>query len=372
MWNVQTGEQKTVLIGHKGSIRAFAFSSVNKEIFASGSSDGTIRFWNTDTREVQSIFSTEHTAGVKVVAFTADNQMLASATTNGTVQIWNIKTGRHLPTPSIAHHDKTVASTFSTDATIFASHGADTIERSIGKGNRTTTKPDKNTHLYLLPTGDKLKSLPLKPESLAFSPDNRILAAAIRKQGIRFLSIDSGLEMSRIKTLISYEDKLMFSPNGKFLALSASKPEIWDVSTQQEIPSPDISFVNAFAFSPDSTLIAFKHNKGIDLCSVTPTGIQVRKEIRPKKFFTREDILLFSPDGNTLLDPNSDAWDDKIELWDVDSGFSLGALFGHSEPFQTLVFSHDGKILASGATDGTVLLWDWEKIITKANKNKGN
>ena len=138
------------------------------------------------------------------------------------------------------------------------------------------------------------------------------------------------------------------------------------------LTSPDINWVTGIAFSPDSSLLAIKHIKGIDLCSVTHTGMQVRTEIRPKKFDWRGNMLLFSPDGRILLDPKSDAWDDEIELWDVDSGCKLGILLGHSQPIETLVFSHDGKILASGSQDGTVLLWDWEKIISKAKENKGN
>ena len=98
---------------------------------------------------------------------------------------------------------------FSRDATLFASHGADTIVRSIGNSTRTTSKPHKETHLWILPTGDKLLSLPQEANTLAFSPDNKILAATTHKQGIRLWSIDSGLEMFRIKTLISYEDKLI-------------------------------------------------------------------------------------------------------------------------------------------------------------------
>ena len=33
----------------------------------------------------------------------------------------------------------------------------------------------------------------------------------------------------------------------------------------------------------------------------------------------------------------------------------------------TIAFSHDGMILASGSENGTIQLWDWEKIITKVN-----
>ena len=75
------------------------------------------------------------------------------------------------------------------------------------------------------------------------------------------------------------------------------------------------------------------------------------------------DILIFSPDGKILL--GSKSLESRLQLWDVDTGISLGTLLGHTEPIETLVFSHDGKTLASGSEDGTVLLWDWKKIITK-------
>ncbi len=374
LWDVQKGQQQTILAGHKSSISALAFSPVKEGFLASGSRDGTIRFWNTHTGQEQSIFTTGHTSGVKAIAFTADNTMLNSASSNGTVQIWNVKIGRQLPSPPIAYHDKSETLAFSQDAMLFASHGADTIVRSIGESTRTTSKPHKETHLWLLPTGDKLVSLPQKANSLAFSPDKKILAAGTRRQGIRLWSIDSGLEMFRIKSSSTFGSKLMFSPNGKFLAMhgSGSNPEVWDVFMQHEITPPNINFVKTFTFSPDSSLIALKHYKGIDLCSVTRAGMQVLKEIRPKKYHFSDEILIFSPDGKTLLDLNQDNWQEKIELWDVDTGNKFGTLLGHTEQIETLVFSHDGKTLASGSEDGTILLWDWEKIITKAKENKGD
>ena len=46
---------------------------------------------------------------------------------------------------------------------------------------------------------------------------------------------------------------------------------------------------------------------------------------------------------------------------------------GHTVRIQTLKFSHDRKTLASGDADGTILLWDWDKIIAKqTSDNKGN
>ena len=84
------------------------------------------------------------------------------------------------------------------------------------------------------------------------------------------------------------------------------------------------------------------------------------------------EVMLFFLDGKILIEARGKAGREIIQLWDVDTGHDLGALYGHTWRIQTLKFSHDGKILASGSDDGTILLWDWEKIISKAKDNKGN
>ncbi|KAF8544991.1 WD40-repeat-containing domain protein [Trichophaea hybrida] len=70
--------------------------------------------------------------------------------------------------------------------------------------------------------------------------------------------------------------------------------------------------------------------------------------------------VAFSPDGQLLA---SASFDNKVLLWDLSTGATIGGIHGHSsyEEFpwvSPVMFSPDSKLLASGSHDGTVRLWD--------------
>ena len=56
-----------------------------------------------------------------------------------------------------------------------------------------------------------------------------------------------------------------------------------------------------------------------------------------------------------------------IRLWDVAIGEHLAAFWGHPTDIQTLAFSPDGELLASGSYDGTILLWDVKPYLKNEN-----
>jgi hypothetical protein len=65
--------------------------------------------------------------------------------------------------------------------------------------------------------------------------------------------------------------------------------------------------------------------------------------------------LAYSPDGRLLASGSTDG---AVKIWDVASGREQVVLRGHTEPVLAVVFSADGKTLASISKDGSASLWD--------------
>jgi WD40 repeat protein len=132
----------------------------------------------------------------------------------------------------------------------------------------------------------------------------------------------------------------------------------------------------AIAYSCDGKILAAGGRDNVIRLFDASTGREIRRLIghKPRSYNPSADAkspidtlvnatgdggvnsVAFSPDDEILA---SGGWDDTIRLWEVATGKEIRKIDAHKAMVGRVVFSPNGKVLASrGALDGTVRLWD--------------
>ena len=371
LWDTKTKMKRSELEGHTNGVCALAFSPDGTTL-ASGSYDGTIRFWNPNTGKETSTFTTGHSKYITSLAFSNQDTMLTSVDFNGTVDLWNMMTKQGHSYLNIGQNIRDSATSLSDDAILYAAMGNNytTAFSPLGSGmiGGVAGLPVEKFQLWNLTTREELHG-PWTHQNyyingVTFSPNNKMLVVSDRRKGILSWNIDTGEEKVLFNLRSQWKNRLIFSPNGKMLVYQGrhSTTHIWNYETFEEITPYYLKpHTSAISFSPDNTQLAIVYRNQIALWDIEGNEFKERGSIKSGII----EEITFSPDGKYLITANSEGWKKPIIVWDIETGQELLTMKGHTEQITGFKFSHDGKILATGSLDGTILLWDWERIREK-------
>ncbi len=285
LWDTATRLPLGQLKGAPDEITSLAYSPAGT-ILAAGScakleqrdrelkcTQGEIRLWNSETRQLIAQPLTGHSTHVKMLLFAPDGETLVSSDGNNII-LWNVETRQMLGQIAPGHQyaeGSGLARPISSMA--LSPDGKTLVSSGCGKLDKTSAPcTEGEIRLWDMATrqiiGQPLTGYKDEIRSVAFSPDGKTLAAASGKVegAIRLWDIATRQQLGVFTGYLSVMNKVLFSPDGKTLVSSSAGEGVstqnifvWDVATRQLIGQPLVGhneFIEDIAFSPDGRRLA--------------------------------------------------------------------------------------------------------------------
>ena len=325
LWHPDTGTQLHTLQKHmidpkdRNQTTALAFSPDDK-MLACGNEDSNVQLWDITTGESLAVF-TKHIGEIATVAFSPDSSTLATASTDGTVYLWDIKTGNQLPTQITGHPSGVYTTAFSQDSSILTSIASNI--RPTFWDLATLQKPDLNLTSKFRIEGARIGNG--WSSFYTFSPDGSTLASIHRRKNkddsrhthlLRLTDLHTGKDLKiydcRLESISSIERKIVFSPDGKTLALGDNGViNLWNLETDKRMK---ISLMDPKKYR----FFYIQRNRPLSISR-----------------------MVFSPDGKKLV---SGTMGGKVQMWDVESGIEL-CTFLEGQWFEEAIKLGDQRVL---------------------------
>jgi WD40 repeat protein len=203
-----------------------------------------------------------HEGAIISLTSSADGTMFASATSEGSVKIWETETGTELQSiqvEGLSLLSRTVEQKHILETFYEEHHDSYTSISPNGKLFAQTASDLRSINILDVTTGEVLQNLKIEIgdyyASPVFSLDGKTIAAALDGSQIIFWDIESGQDTLRINShQLQPISKLQYSTDGSEIAsMSYGELLVWDPASISLAKS--LAAFGAFDYSPDGTMI---------------------------------------------------------------------------------------------------------------------
>ena len=335
-----TGELLRDLPTPNGRIESMAFHPEGGLLAGGGAN--SIVLWALETGEVVRSFAA-HEETVVSLAFAPDGEILVSSSEDHTVRLWDLG-GQNL---------------YTIQGYVNMIHGVDVSAdgRFLACGS-----DDRKVRLWDFERGEVLAVLDghqSRVHCALFSPDGGSVVASSRDRLVRVWAVPSGEEHYRLPTGRVPYHALAWAHDGRRLATGDREGAmaVWDAATGDRLRNfRHDSMVCAVAFHPNDRLVAA-------VCFDQKITVWDLESGRCVQTFQGHDnevwALDYSRDGRFLVSGSDDC---TVRFWDVATGEGSYVLAEHDGWIQALAFNKAGTVLLTGSQDRTVGVWDVSQL----------
>ena len=346
VWDTEKRQQVAVLFGHKSWVTYVLITSDNKYI-VSASDDKTVRVWN--FIEQESVFE-GHTSDVEGIAMTSDNHYIVSASADKTLKIWNLRK-RYLEATLKGHTDRVRCVVLTSQNKYIVSGSDDTsirvwnlIKKKLVAVLKGHTSPIKK--LFIIKNDTYIVSRAARKIILSWNIKKR------QREPIPNNTIDW-----RWITVVSRDQVYA-------LSLSVIKIELWDLhrqEMQEVLVERSSERIKKISLSNDKMLVAAASMKS----SIHFFRVQPMSEIVSFASHTRWITeVTFLGDKKHVVPCTLE--ENDIKIWCLKKQKEKAILKGHTGKVLVIKITNDNKYLVSGSEDNTIRIWDIKKTRTIA------
>jgi WD40 repeat protein len=337
--------------------------SPDGRLVAGAGADHALHVWDTATGVP--VLTLRHDAAVLSLAFSPNNRLIATGGADGKARVWTVAGG--LPVGAFTHEgtgargDDVQAVSFSPDSSRVLTVGGDRFARIFTVGGPDT--PLRLNNVVLI-------------NSARFSHNGKIVATGGSDLIVRTWNSITGEELDEFPTTGQTTD-LAFSPDDRFLAAAGSidtTARIWRVGTGDlvGIVSGHRSGVQSVNFSPDGRSVLTTGRDGKVFVSKSEGGF-----LQAALLGQRSSVpsASFSPDGRLVITAGDDGsariWDSDLDASGPGPPGTARDLGSHLLAVTAVAYSPNGRLVLSAGLDGKAWLWRPDGTAVKLEHSDG-